>query len=63
MKIPNFMKMANISNIWKRKGDKINIDSYRGIFKGNIFRSLILRMIYQDKKTKKKEQLIPISTM
>ena len=26
MKIPDFMKLANISNIWKKKGDKMNID-------------------------------------
>ena len=49
MKIPDFMKLANISNIWKKKGDKMNIDSYRGIFIVNIFRSLILRLIHEDK--------------
>ena len=49
MKIPDFMQLANISNIWKKKGDKMDIDSYRGIFIVNIFRSLILRLIYQDK--------------
>ena len=32
MKIPDYLKLANISNIWKKKGDKLNIDSYRGIF-------------------------------
>ena len=51
MEIPDFMQMANISNIWKKKGDKMNIDSYRGIFIVNIFRSLILKFIYQDKMT------------
>ena len=49
MKIPDFIKLANISNIWKKKGDKMNIDSYRGIFIVNIFRSLILRLIHEDK--------------
>ena len=49
MQIPNFMQTANISNIWKNKGDKMNIDSYRGIFIVNIFRSIILKLIYQDK--------------
>ena len=49
MKIPDFMQISNISNIWKKKGDKMNIDSYRGIFIVNIFRSLVLRLIYQSK--------------
>ena len=49
MKIPEFMKLANISNIWKKKGDKMNIDSYRGIFIVNIFRSILQKLIYQDK--------------
>ena len=49
MHIPDFMQRANISNIWKKKGDKMNIDSYRGIFIVNIFRSIILKLIYQDK--------------
>ena len=37
MQIPDFMKLSNISNIRKNKGDKLNIDSYRGIFIVNIF--------------------------
>ena len=49
MIIPEFMKMANISNIWKKKGDKMNIESYRGIFIVNIFRSIIQKLIYKDK--------------
>ena len=49
MQIPDFMKMANISNIWKKKGDKSDIDSYRGIYIVNIYRSLLLKLIYQDK--------------
>ena len=49
MHIPDFMQRANISNIWKKKGDKMNIDSYRGIFIVNIFRSIIFKLIYQDK--------------
>ena len=28
IKIPDFMKFANISNIWKKKGDTTNIDNY-----------------------------------
>ena len=49
MKIPKFMTVSNIVNIWKKKGDKLNIDSYRGILIINIFKSVILKLIYQDK--------------
>ena len=49
MQILDFMTMSNIVNVWKKKGDKMDIDSYRGIFIINIFKSLILKLIYQDK--------------
>ena len=49
MKIPDFMRLSHIVNIWKKKGDKLNIDSYRGIFITNIYKSLILKLIHQDK--------------
>ena len=49
MQVPDFMTLSNIVNVWKKKGDKINIDSYRGIFIINIFKALILKLIYQDK--------------
>ena len=49
MQVPEFMQVSNIYNIWKKKGDKLNIDSYRGIFIVNIFKSLLMRLIYQDK--------------
>ena len=26
MKIPDFMTVSNIVNVWKKKGDKMNID-------------------------------------
>ena len=43
------MQLANISNIWKNKGDKLDIDTYRGIFIVNTFNSILMKMIYQDK--------------
>ena len=49
MQVPDFMTLSNIVNVWKKKGDKINIDSYRGIFIINIFKALILKLIYRDK--------------
>ena len=49
MQIPDFMTISNIVNVWKKKGDKMNIDSYSGIFIINIFKSFILKLIYKDK--------------
>ena len=49
MKIPEFMKILNFVNVWKKKGDKMDIDSYRGIFITNIFKAVILKLIHQDK--------------
>ena len=49
MNIPDFMKVAKISNIWKKKGDKMNIYSNKGISIVNIFRSFIFRLIHEDK--------------
>ena len=49
MQIPKFMQLSDILNIWKMKGDKLNIESYRGIFIVNIFKSLLMRLIHQYK--------------
>ena len=49
MKIPDIMTWSNIVNVWKKKGDKMNIESYRGIFIINKFKAIILKLIYQDK--------------
>ena len=43
------MQLANISNIWKNKGDKLDIDTYRGIFIVNTFKSILMKLIYKDK--------------
>ena len=44
-----FLETIKHLNIWKKKGDKLNIDSYRGIFIVNLFRFLLMKLIYQDK--------------
>ena len=49
MQIPEFLKTSNIVNVWKKKGDKMDIDSYRGIFVTNIFKAVLLKLIHQDK--------------
>ena len=47
--IPKFMQYTNIVSIYKGKGEKINLNNDRGIFIVNIFRSIIMKMVYNDK--------------
>ena len=47
--IPNFVKMADISTIYKGNGEKCDLKNDRGIFIVSIFRSILMRMIYMDK--------------
>ena len=45
---PECMQLCNISSIWKRKGSKNDFESYRGIFRVTIFRTILDRLIYND---------------
>ena len=45
---PEALEIANISAIYKNKGPKNNFDSYRGIFRVPIFRTILDRLIYND---------------
>ena len=47
--IPSFMRIANISAIYKGKGEMADLDSDRGIFIVSIFRYILMRLIYKDK--------------
>jgi exonuclease III len=49
-KEPDFMKLANITSFWKRKGAKNDIENERGIFILNVVRMIKDRMIYNDVK-------------
>ena len=46
--IPELLKYANITSIYKGKGAKNDLQNERGIFCINIFRSLILKIIYNE---------------
>ena len=46
--LPEFMQYANIVSIYKGKGKKNSLDSDRGIFIINIFKSLFMKMIYNE---------------
>ena len=45
---PKCLEHCNISSIWKLKGSRNSFDSYRGIFRVTIFRSILDRLIYND---------------
>ena len=42
------MRKADITTLYKRKGEKSNLDNERGIFIVPVFRSLIMKLIYQE---------------
>ena len=43
------MKFANIVSIYKGKGSKMELENERGIFIVNIFRSIMMKIVYNDK--------------
>jgi hypothetical protein len=45
---PDIMELANIISIYKGKGEKTCLESDRGIFIINIFRSIMMKLIYND---------------
>ena len=47
--IPDFVQWANISSLYKGKGDRLDLSSDRGIFLVTLFRSILMKMIYNDK--------------
>ena len=47
-KIPKCMQLCNISRIYKNKGPRNNFNSYRGIFRVTVLRSVLDRLIYND---------------
>ena len=47
-KYPECLELCNISSIWKQKKSKNEFDSYRGIFRLTVFRSILDRLIYND---------------
>ena len=45
---PECLELCNISSLWKKRGSRSDFDSYRGIFRVTIFRSILDRLIYND---------------
>jgi hypothetical protein len=49
IEFPEFMEWADIISIYKGKGEKLDLNSDRGIFIVNIFRSILMKLVYNDK--------------
>ena len=47
-KYPECLEVCNISSIWKKKSSRQEFDSYRGIFRVTVFRSILDSLIYND---------------
>ena len=47
-KIPHFVRLADISTIYKGKGPKNELINERGIFVVTILRSILMKLIYFD---------------
>ena len=47
-KIPAFMKIADISAIYRGKGSNNDLNNERGIFVVSIFRSILMKLLYND---------------
>ena len=43
------MRWANITSLYKGKGDKLDLNNDRGIFLVTVFRSILMKLIYNDK--------------
>ena len=47
--IPEFVQWANITSLYKGKGEKLDLENERGIFIVTVLRSILMRLIYNDK--------------
>ena len=47
--IPEFMEWANITSLYKGKGDRLDLTNDRGIFLVTVFRGILMKLIYNDK--------------
>ena len=47
--IPEFIRWANITSLYKGKGDRLDLTNERGIFIVSIFRGILMKLIYNEK--------------
>ena len=46
LKVPQFFCNSNISSIWKKKGDILKLENYRGIFLVSLFKTITMKLLY-----------------
>ena len=44
--VPTFFCNSNISSIWKKKGDILNLEFHRGLFLVSLFKTIIMKLTY-----------------
>ena len=47
--MPEFIEWADITSLYKGKGDKLDLANERGIFIVSIFRGILMKLIYNEK--------------
>ena len=47
--LPEFVQWANITSLYKGKGDRLDLENVRGIFLVTLFRCMLMKLIYNDK--------------
>ena len=47
-KVPDSLKLCNVTSLYKNKGSRKDFENYRGIFRVTILRSILDRLIYND---------------
>ena len=48
VEIPKLMEYANITSIYKGKGEKMDLENDRGIFIVSVLRSIFMKLLYND---------------
>ena len=46
--IPEFIEWANVTSLYKGKGDRLDLKNERGIFIVSVLRSILMKLIYND---------------
>ena len=46
--IPEILKVCNVTNLYKNKGERTKYDSYRGIFRTTVLRNILEKLLYKD---------------
>ena len=47
LQIPMFFCNSNISSIWKKKGDMLQLQYHRGIFLGSLLNTILMKLLYK----------------